>query len=119
LSMLPVATEVAPAMAAAGFWQENAWLLVAAPLVSAGILLLLGRSADRWGHWLGLLASTLTFVVGAGILVDLLGSPAGERVREVDLFSWISTSELDLVAGLRLDPLSLTFVLLVTFVGSL
>ncbi|MBD9698704.1 NADH-quinone oxidoreductase subunit L [Flavimobilis sp. GY10621] len=117
--MLPVATEVAPAMAAAGFWQENAWLLVAAPLVSAGILLLLGRSADRWGHWLGLLASTLTFVVGAGILVDLLGSPAGERVREVDLFSWISTSELDLVAGLRLDPLSLTFVLLVTFVGSL
>ncbi|WP_235977767.1 NADH-quinone oxidoreductase subunit L [Flavimobilis rhizosphaerae] len=106
-------------MAAAGFWQENAWLLVAAPLVSAGILLLLGRSADRWGHWLGLLASTLTFVVGAGILVDLLGSPAGERVREVDLFSWISTSELDLVAGLRLDPLSLTFVLLVTFVGSL
>ncbi len=119
LSMLPVATEVAPAMAAAGFWQENAWLLVAAPLVSAGVLLLLGRSADRWGHWLGLLASTLTFVVGAGILVDLLGSPAGERVREVDLFSWISTSELDLVAGLRLDPLSLTFVLLVTFVGSL
>ncbi|WP_242493881.1 NADH-quinone oxidoreductase subunit L [Sanguibacter massiliensis] len=106
-------------MAAAGFWQENAWLLVAAPLVSAGILLLLGRSADRWGHWLGLLASTLTFVVGAGILVDLLGSPAGERVREVDLFSWISTSELDVVAGLRLDPLSLTFVLLVTFVGSL
>ncbi len=119
LSMLPVATEVTPAMAAAGFWQENAWLLVAAPLVSAGILLLLGRSADRWGHWLGLLASTLTFVVGAGILVDLLGSPAGERVREVDLFSWISTSELDVVAGLRLDPLSLTFVLLVTFVGSL
>lgn len=119
LSMLPVATEVAPAMAAAGFWQENAWLLVAAPLVSAGVLLLLGRSADRWGHWLGLLASALTFVVGAGILVDLLGSPSGERVREVDLFSWISTSELDLVAGLRLDPLSLTFVILVTFVGSL
>ncbi|QIK84828.1 NADH-quinone oxidoreductase subunit L [Sanguibacter sp. HDW7] len=117
--MLPVATEVAPAMAAAGFWQENAWLLVAAPLVSAGILLLLGRRADRWGHWLGLIASTAAFVVGAGLLLDLLGSPAGERVREVDLFSWISTSELDLVAGLRLDPLSLTFVILVTFVGSL
>ena len=119
LPMQLVATEVAPAAAAAGFWQENAWLLVAAPLVSAGVLLLLGRRADRWGHWLGLLASTATFVVGAGLLLDLLGAPAADRVREVDLFSWISTSELDLVAGLRLDPLSLTFVLLVTFVGSL
>ena len=29
------------------------WLLIAIPLASAAVLLLLGRRADRWGHWLG------------------------------------------------------------------
>src|SRR5690606_132294 len=53
------------------------------------------------------------------VLVSLLRAPAGERVVELDLFDWISAGQLSLAAGLRLDPLSLTFVLLVTFVGSL
>ena len=29
------------------------WLLIAIPLASAAILLLLGKRADKWGHWLG------------------------------------------------------------------
>ena len=33
------------------------WLLVAIPLASAAILLLLGKRADKWGHWLGVAAS--------------------------------------------------------------
>lgn len=94
-------------------------LLVAVPLASAAVLLLLGRRADRWGHWLGVLASTAAFVVGALLLIDLLGRPASDRVVDVHLFDWISAGQFDLSAGLRVDPLSLTFVLLVTFVGSL
>ena len=27
-------------------------LMILVPLVSAGLLLLLGRAADSWGHWL-------------------------------------------------------------------
>ena len=107
------------AQAASGAVQTSAWLLVAIPLLSAGILLVLGRRSDRWGHWLGLLASVATFVLGASLLVSLLGYPAADRVRDLELFDWISTSDLSLAAGLRIDPLSLTFVLLVTFVGSL
>lgn len=94
-------------------------LLVAVPLASAAVLLLLGRAADRWGHWLGVLASTASFVVGALLLFELLGRPADDRVVDVHLFDWISAGGLDLAAGLRVDPLSLTFVLLVTFVGTL
>ncbi|RMI04657.1 NADH-quinone oxidoreductase subunit L [Cellulomonas triticagri] len=94
-------------------------LLVAVPLASAALLLLLGRAADRWGHWLGVLASTAAFVVGAVLLTDLLGRPADDRVLDVHLFDWISAGHFDLSAGLRVDPLSLTFVLLVTFVGTL
>lgn len=94
-------------------------LLVAVPLASAAVLLLLGRRSDRWGHWLGLLASTAAFVVGALLLVELLGRPADDRSIQVHLFDWISAGRFDLSAGLLVDPLSLTFVLLVTFVGSL
>lgn len=94
-------------------------LLVAVPLASAAILLLLGRVADRWGHWLGVLASAASFVVGALLLTELLGRDAGDRVVDVHLFDWITVGHFDLAAGLRVDPLSLTFVLLVTFVGTL
>jgi NADH-quinone oxidoreductase subunit L len=94
-------------------------LLVAVPLASAAVLLLLGRRSDRWGHWLGVLASAAAFVVGALLLVELLGRPADDRVLHVHLVDWISAGRFDLSAGLLVDPLSLTFVLLVTFVGSL
>ena len=94
-------------------------LLVAVPLASAALLLLLGRRSDRWGHWLGVLASASAFAVAAYLLVDLLGRPSDERVLDLHLFDWISAGRFDLAAGLRVDPLSLTFVLLVTFVGTL
>ena len=32
------------------------WLLVAIPLASAAVLLLLGKRADKWGHLLGVAA---------------------------------------------------------------
>jgi len=95
------------------------WLLVALPALSAAVLLLAGRRSDRWGHWLGVLAPGLSFVVGLVALIELLGRPAAERVVDVHLFSWIPAGAFTLDAGLRLDPLSLTFVLLVTFVGTL
>lgn len=94
-------------------------LLVAVPLASAAVLLLLGRAADRWGHWLGVLASATSFVIGALLLIELLGRDAADRGIGVHLFDWISVGRFSLAAGLQVDPLSLTFVLLVTFVGTL
>ncbi|WP_227425822.1 NADH-quinone oxidoreductase subunit L [Pengzhenrongella sicca] len=95
------------------------WLLIAIPLLSAAILLLAGRRADPWGHWLGVLAPTASFAVGLGLLVALLGRDPHDRVIDLHLFSWLTAGALDVDAGLRIDPLSLTFVLLVTFVGAL
>ena len=45
------------------------WLLVAIPLASAAVLLLLGKRADKWGHWLGVLSVAASFVLG---LIDVL-----------------------------------------------
>ena len=99
--------------------ESLAWLLVLVPLVSAGILLLGGRRADRWGHWLGLAASAAALVVGVVVFLSLLGHEAEERARSVAGFSWIPAGSFQVDAGLLLDPLSLVFVLLITFVGTL
>ncbi|SEJ14142.1 NADH-quinone oxidoreductase subunit L [Demequina mangrovi] len=95
------------------------WLLIAVPLASAAFLLLAGRRADAWGHWVGVAASGTAFLVGLGALIQMLGEDAHHREHAVHLFSWIPGGALDLDAGLLVDPLSMTFVMLVTFVGTL
>jgi NADH-quinone oxidoreductase subunit L len=99
--------------------QSVAWLLVALPLLGAAVLLLGGRRTDRLGHWLAVLLSWASFVVGVVVFLSLLSSPADERSRALHLFDWVPAGSFQLSAGMLLDPLSLTFVLLVTFVGSL
>lgn len=94
-------------------------LLVGLPLASAAILLLAGRRSDRWGHWLGVLASAGAFVIGLITFLHLLGRDSSSRVLDVRLGSWIDAGSFHVDAGMRLDPLSMTFVLLVTFVGTL
>lgn len=108
------------AQAAAGPIQEAAWLLVAIPLASAALLLLVGKSTNRWGHWLGVLASVSSCALGIALLMNIVSAPAANRVRDLTLVpSWIHAGSFSLDLGLRIDPLSLTFVMLVTFVGSL
>jgi NADH-quinone oxidoreductase subunit L len=93
------------------------WLLIALPLAGAAVLLLGGRRTDRWGHLLGSATVVAAFVLGLLCTFQLAGLE--ERSAEVELFTFISTGELDVRAGLLYDPLSAVFVLLITGVGSL
>ncbi len=93
--------------------------LVGFPLAGALILLVGGRRLDSWGHWLGVLASTASFGAGLALLLDLLAQPTADRVHVYSLGTWIEAGSFTLDAAFRIDPLSLTFVLLVTFVGTL
>jgi len=114
-------SEIGPATAEpvrAGIYAV-APLLVGLPLASAAILLLLGRRSDKWGHWLGVLASAGAFVIGLLTFLAMLGRDSSSRVLDVHLGTWIDAGAFHLDAGMRLDPLSMTFVLLVTFVGTL
>src|SRR5690554_3717286 len=95
------------------------WLLIAVPLASAFVLLVAGRRANAWGHWLGVGASGTAFLVALVAFFQMLALPGGDRATHVHLFSWIPGGELNLDAGLLVDPLSMTFVLLITFVGTL
>jgi NADH-quinone oxidoreductase subunit L len=104
--------------AAASGWLQSIWLLVAIPLASAAVLLVLGRRADKWGHWLGVLSVVVSFGLGLSYFLALrdLG---GNRSAEVSLFDFISVGSLHVDVGFLLDPLSGLFVLLITGVGSL
>ena len=96
-----------------------AGLMIAIPLVSALFLLVAGRRVDAWGHWLSVLASWVAFGIGGGVLVEMLGRAPEARAQAVTLWQWLPGTELQVNFGLLLDPLSISFVMLVTFVGSL
>jgi NADH-quinone oxidoreductase subunit L len=98
---------------------QYAWLLVALPAFGALVLLVGGRRTDRWGHLLGCATVLGAFGLGVALFVQSLGLPAEERVRELSLGTWIGVEALQVDFGIRLDPLSLTFVLLITGVGGL
>jgi NADH-quinone oxidoreductase subunit L len=108
-----------PDVAAASGVAALAWLLIALPALGALVLFLAGRRADAWGHWLGVGTVAAAFVVGLAIVLDTAGLDPEQRTREQSLYDWISVAGLSVDFGLRLDPLSLTFVLLITGVGSL
>ncbi|TWF94972.1 NADH dehydrogenase subunit L [Saccharopolyspora dendranthemae] len=114
--MLETAAGVAEA---AGPAQSYAWLLVAFPLLGAAILLIAGRRANGWGHLLGTATVVASFVYGLWLFTSVSGAPQGEQVRELHLFSWIPVNALQVDFGLRLDPLAMVFLLLITGVGSL
>ena len=99
--------------------QSLAWLLIALPLAGAAILLLGGRRTDKWGHLLGCGTVLGSFVLGAAAFVQMLGYPDEERARGLHLYDWIHVGRFTVDVGLLLDPLSISFVLLITGVGSL
>ncbi len=95
------------------------WLLIVIPAASGGILLLLGRRADRWGHLLGCASVGVAFVLGLVYFFQLGGLPATDRRATLDLFTFIQVAALKVDFGLLFDPLSAVFVLLITGVGFL
>ncbi|MBW5421459.1 NADH-quinone oxidoreductase subunit L [Streptomyces sp. BG9H] len=94
-------------------------LLVAAPLLGAAVLLCGGRALDRAGHWLGTLLAAASFVVAVVLFADMLGKGAEERTLSQHLFSWLPVEGFQADVAFQLDQLSMTFVLLISGVGTL
>jgi NADH-quinone oxidoreductase subunit L len=104
-------------LAATGVLRAS-WLLLAFPAFGAAVLLLGGRFTDKWGHLLGVLMSLASFVYGMIAFFTLLGEH-GNRSRDLHMFSWIPVNGFQANIGILIDPLSISFVLLITGVGSL
>ncbi|GAA3691330.1 NADH dehydrogenase subunit L [Yimella lutea] len=95
------------------------WLMIALPLLGAAVLLLGGRKLDKIGPLLATVLSWASFGVGLAVLLGMLGKDSHDRAAHLKLFSWIDAGALNVDFGLLMDQLSMTFVMLITFVGSL
>ncbi len=105
-------------LAATGVLRAS-WLLLAFPVFGAAVLLIGGRRTDKWGHLLGVLMSLASFVYGLIAFFALLGKTGAGRSQDLHVFSWIPVAGFQANVGILLDPLSISFVLLITGVGSL
>ncbi|WP_267245003.1 NADH-quinone oxidoreductase subunit L [Streptomyces sp. PR69] len=94
-------------------------LLIAAPLLGAALLLCGGRRLDGAGHWIGTVLAFVSFLLGTVLFADMLGKAADDRTVQQQLFSWVPVEGFQADVAFQLDQLSMTFVLLITGVGSL
>ncbi len=112
-----------------GYFLEHLWLIPLFPLVTAALMLLIGRMLPRSAvSFLCVGSVFLSFVHAAGAVYQLLAVAPEHRVYQQILFEWITPgvmpgagSLVNFVAdwGYLLDPLSCVMVLVVTGVGFL
>ena len=93
--------------------------LIALPLFSSAFLLLLGRIADKWGHFFATAISASTFGIGLYEFFAMRSRSGDSRAATQRIFEWISVGTFKVDASLLLDQLSICFVLLITGVGTL
>jgi NADH-quinone oxidoreductase subunit L len=116
--VLTLATADGAAAAATGI-TAYAWLLIAFPALGALVLLVGGRRTDRFGPILAVLLSWASFLLGFLIILAMIGRSDADRPMHIQLYDWIPAGQFQLSAGLLVDQLSMAFVMLITFVGSL
>ncbi|MEU3468214.1 NADH-quinone oxidoreductase subunit L [Streptomyces sp. NPDC006687] len=94
-------------------------LLVGVPLLGAAVLLCGGRRLDKAGHWLGTVLAAVSFGIGVVLFAGMLGRGAEDRTLHQYLFSWVPVEGFQADFAFQLDQLSMTFVLLISGVGTL
>ena len=100
--------------------KELLWLIPAAPLASALALAIFGpRFSRRTTALLGVGAVALAALISLGVAADFIASPPPEDRFVQPLWSWIAIDGFRVPIGLALDPLSLTMILVVTWIGFL
>jgi len=112
-----------------GYFLEHLWLIPLFPLVTAALMLLIGRQLPKAAVSFFCVGSVfLSFVHAAGAVYQLLLVGPENRVYQQILFEWITPGAMPGPGGLfnfvadwgyLLDPLSCVMVLVVTGVGFL
>jgi NADH-quinone oxidoreductase subunit L len=99
---------------------DTIWIVPLLPIVGAAVLLLFGRRiGEPKAGWLATGLMALAFVWSVVMLGALLSVPADARSNVVDLWTWLPAGALRVDIGLLADPLSVTWILVVTGIGSL
>ena len=94
-------------------------LVIVIPLLAAAVNGLVGKRLGRWTGWFATAAMAAALVIATGALFQMLSLPPAERTQVVTVADWIVAGAADVSLTLRVDPLSITMVMVVTLVGSL
>ncbi len=96
------------------------WIVPALPLFGAVFLLLFGkRIGEPFAGWIGTALVGLSFVASIVMFFAMLQLPHEVRVNVVTLYTWLPAGKLHVDMGFYADTLSVTWILLITGVGSL
>ncbi|MEI6622873.1 MAG: NADH-quinone oxidoreductase subunit L [Actinomycetes bacterium] len=95
------------------------WLLLAFPVLGSALLFLGAKRTDRWGPIFAVLMVVASFAFAVVLWFAMLGRPADDRPVVLHLWDWVFVGSFTAPINLQLDQLSMTFVLLITGVGSL
>ncbi len=100
---------------------DNVWLIPLFPLIGFLLNGLCGKAIkdERAIGGIGCLAVFASFVVSVITLLNILSLPAGERVHNVTLFTWIKAGAFQADVAFLIDPLSCVMLMVVTGVGFL
>ena len=91
-------------------------IIVLAPLLGALIAGLFGRAIGRRGaHWFTIIGVFLAFVFSLLVFKQVIF--ANHPSTLIDIYTWFSLGGLDLKIGFLIDPLTVTMMLVVTFVS--
>jgi NADH-quinone oxidoreductase subunit L len=93
------------------------WIVPALPALGAVVLLFFGRLGEPKAGWFATGLMALAFAWSVVMLLAL--RDVEPRTHTVDLFTWFPTGGLQVKLGFLADPLSITFILFVTGVGTL
>jgi len=95
------------------------WALIALPLLGAFLILTFGNQLKKYAPYLAISLSSASFLLGFVMFLQMLARPDSERGFVSSVYQWISAGSLNVSFGLQLDQLSIAFVLLITFVGTM
>jgi NADH-quinone oxidoreductase subunit L len=94
-------------------------LLIALPLLGAAVLLLGGKRTNAWGHLFATAMAIGSFLAGFATFIEMWGREESAREITLTLTDWIVVGSFNVPIAFQIDQLSIAFVLLITFVGSL
>jgi NADH-quinone oxidoreductase subunit L len=116
-------------MSSPGYFLSHLWLIPLFPLITATLMLFMGRLLPKAAvSFLCVGSVLLSFIHAAAAVLTLMAFPPEQRVYQQVLFEWVTPGVMPAAGGLTrfvadwgylLDPLSCVMVLVVTGVGFL
>jgi NADH-quinone oxidoreductase subunit L len=117
-------------MTPTGYFLGHLWLIPVFPLVTAALMLFVGKRLPKAAvSWLCVGSVGLSFVCAIGAVMQLLSAEPEHRAAQQILFEWLTPGAMKAASGqlvnfvadwgYLLDPLSCVMVLVVTGVGFL